>query len=190
MFECLITVGCSDELGDRFLDDCSSDWKRYVTKLGPCSWYGVVAAVTVQLVSMASQTQMMILIYLSVIYLVLPPCVIISLMSLIGCLLTHKCWIQRSLSYSGLYHDTAISCWLVVVHLSSSGQTLSRRKMMSVCLGWQFRRTWVCSVTSPTCLQHHFIGCIRSNVSDNHFTLSPWPHSSIRLWPPMLMVYA
>ena len=62
--------------------------------------------------------------------------------------------------------------WWTAVHLFSSGQTPSRRKMTSVCSEWQTRRTWVCSVTCLMSPQHLFTGCVSSDVSDDHLTES------------------
>ena len=76
--------------------------------------------------------------------------------------------------------------WWTAVHLFSSGQTQSRRKTTSVCSEWQTRRTWVCSVTCLMSPQHLFTGCVSSDVSDDHLTLSQWLRLFTHSWPPAL----
>jgi len=66
------------------------------------------------------------------------------------------------------------------------GAAPSRRKTTSVCSEWQSRRIWVCSVMCPTCLQHPFTGCVSSDVSDDHLTLSQRLHLFTHSWPPAL----
>jgi len=76
--------------------------------------------------------------------------------------------------------------WWTAVHLFSLGQTPSRRKTTSVCSEWQTRRTWVCSVTCLMSPQHLFTGCVSSDVSDDHLTLSQRLRLFTHSWPPAL----
>ena len=56
---------------------------------------------------------------------------------------------------------------------------------MPLCI-FSLYRTWVCSIMCLTCPQHLFTGCISSDVSNDHSTLSQQLHLFMHSWPPTL----